>query len=129
MSDRFTLSDAFKRARWRTVGDVPANDKDWPEGSSFYHFDKICDDRNVGYAGPKFSYSSMPDQYTLSAFQRLELPKPNQTPVKAEIDLVSSLRRGHPSHIVDWSKVDDGSVFDNMPAQSHPPDLVWRDPN
>ena len=42
-SDRFTLSDAFQRAGWRTVGDVPANRQDWPEGSSFYHYDQIYD--------------------------------------------------------------------------------------
>ena len=48
-SDRFTLSDAFKRAGWRTVDDVPSNTKDWPQGKSFYHYDKIYDARNVGY--------------------------------------------------------------------------------
>ena len=42
-SDRFTLSDAFQRAGWRTVGDVPSNTEDWPEGQSFYHYDKIYD--------------------------------------------------------------------------------------
>ena len=89
-SDRFTLSDAFKRAGWRTVGDVPSNDRDWPEGTSFYHYDQIYDARNVGYAGPKFSYATMPDQYILPAFQRLELAKPDHAPVMAEIDLVSS---------------------------------------
>ena len=36
-----TLSDAFQRAGWRTVGDVPSNGEDWPEGASFYHYDKI----------------------------------------------------------------------------------------
>ena len=75
-SDRLTLSGAFKRAGWRTVEDVPSNTKDWPEGKSFYHYDKIYDARNVGYRGPKFSYATMPDQYTLSAFQRLELARP-----------------------------------------------------
>ena len=29
-SDRFTLSGAFKRAGWRTVSDVPADNLDWP---------------------------------------------------------------------------------------------------
>ena len=52
-SDRFTLSDAFKRAGWRTVGDVPSNEGDWPEGTSFYHYDKLYDDHNVGYVGPE----------------------------------------------------------------------------
>ena len=31
-TDRFTLSQAFERAGWRTVGIVPSNDRDWPEG-------------------------------------------------------------------------------------------------
>ena len=43
----------------------------------------------MGYAGPRFSYASMPDQYTLAALQRLELEQPTG-PVMAEIDLVSS---------------------------------------
>jgi hypothetical protein len=34
-SDRFTLSDAFKRAGWRTVSDVQSNDGYWPPGKSF----------------------------------------------------------------------------------------------
>jgi phosphatidylglycerophosphate synthase len=27
---RLTLTDAFRRAGWRTVADIPANEKDWP---------------------------------------------------------------------------------------------------
>ncbi|MDQ1718102.1 MAG: hypothetical protein QOE89_2055 [Pseudonocardiales bacterium] len=128
--DRFTLSDAFKRAGWRTVADVPSNEKDWPEGSSFYHYDQIYDSRNVGYAGPKFSYAAMPDQYTLSAFQRMELAKPNHVPVMAEIDLVSSHTPWAPlPRLIDWNKVGDGSVFDNMPAQGRSAAAVWRDPS
>ena len=72
-TDRLTLTAAFKRAGWRTVAAVPANTEDWPEGPPFYHYDTIYDQRNVGYAGPSFSYASMPDQYTLAAFQRNEL--------------------------------------------------------
>jgi hypothetical protein len=127
-SDRLTLSDAFKRAGWRTVGDVPSNYEDWPEGTSFYHYDKIYDDRNVGYLGPSFSYGTMPDQYILSAFQRLELAKTHRPPVMAEIDLVSSHTPWAPlPHMIGWNKVGDGSVFDSMPAQGDSPDAVWRD--
>ena len=61
-SDRLTLASAFKRAGWRTVDDVPSNTRDWPEGESFYQYDKVYDSRNVGYRGPKFSYAAMPDQ-------------------------------------------------------------------
>ena len=74
-SDRFTLSEAFKRAGWRTVGDVPSNNRTWPQGTSFYHYDKLYDRRNVGYQGPKYAYASMPDQYVFAALQRLELAK------------------------------------------------------
>jgi hypothetical protein len=128
-SDRSTLSDAFKRAGWRTVSDVPSDTQDWPQATSFYHYDKTYDARNVGYAGPKFSYAAMPDQYTLSAFQRLELAKPAHAPVMAEIDLVSSHTPWAPlPRMVDWSALGDGAVFDGMPQQGPSPDAVWRDP-
>ena len=71
-SPRLTLSRLFARAGWRTVADVPANNRDWPQGE-FYGYDHVYDSRNVGYAGPRFGYPTMPDQYTLDAFHRLEL--------------------------------------------------------
>jgi phosphatidylglycerophosphate synthase len=129
-SDRSTLSDAFKRAGWWTVGNAPANSRDWPEGRSFYHYDKLYDARNVGYVGPKFSYANVPDQYTLSAFHRLELAKRNRAPVMAEIDLVSSHTPWAPlPHMIDWNQLGDGSVFDGMPGQGQSPGAVWRDPS
>ena len=120
-SSRFTLSDAFDKAGWRTVSDSPSDDYYWPIGTSFYHFDKIYDRRNVGYRGPTFSYSSMPDQYTLSAFQRLELT-PGHKPVMAEIDLTSSHTPYAPLPVmVPWNKVGNGSIFDPMPARGESP--------
>jgi hypothetical protein len=127
-TDRFTLSDAFKRAGWRTVADAPANEKNWPEGKTFYHYDQIYDQYNVGYKGPHFSYATMPDQYTYSALQRLELSKPNHTPVMAEIDTVSSHTPWAPlPRMVDPSQLGDGSIFNSMPAQGQSPTVVWRD--
>ncbi|MER7247841.1 CDP-alcohol phosphatidyltransferase family protein [Kribbella sp. NPDC000426] len=128
--DRVTLTDAFGRAGWRTVADVPSNDKDWPEAKSYYHYDAVYDRRNVGYAGPSFSYASMPDQYTLAALQRLELDKPDRAPVMAEVDLVSSHTPWAPlPRLVDWSRVGDGSVFGPMPAEGDSPEDVWRQPD
>ncbi len=89
-SNRTTLTGAFSQAGWRTVSDVPSDTTDWPQGARFYQFDALYDSRNVGYGGPKFSYAAMPDQYVLSAFQRLELAPAGRGPVMAEIDLVSS---------------------------------------
>jgi hypothetical protein len=128
-TDRFTLSDAFKKAGWRTVGDVPSNDTDWPEGTSFYHYDKIYDKRNLGYAGPQFGYAAMPDQYILAQFQREELAAPH-SPVMAEIDLVSSHTPWAPlPRMVDWDSVGDGSIYKPMPAQGQKATTIWRDPN
>jgi hypothetical protein len=129
-SDRFTLSGAFKRAGWRTVSNAPADTHDWPQGRSFYHYDKLYNSLNVGYVGPKFSYAPVPDQYTLSTFRRLELAKPNHAPVMAEIDLVSSHTPWAPlPHMIDWNQLGDGSVFDGMPEKGQSPGVVWRDPN
>jgi phosphatidylglycerophosphate synthase len=128
-TDRLTLTQAFGRAGWRTVADVPSNGRPWPEGRSFYHYDKTYGGADVGYAGPSFSYASMPDQYTLAAFQRLELDRTNRRPVMAEIDLVSSHTPWAPlPRLVGWNAIGDGSVFGPMPAQGQSPSVVWRDP-
>jgi hypothetical protein len=116
-SDRFTLSRAFKKAGWRTVADDPSDVGPWPEGTSFYHYDQIYDAKNTGYQGPRFSYATMPDQFSLKAFQQRELG-PGHAPVMAEIDLVSSHYPWTPlPRIVDWNAIGDGSIYDPMPAE------------
>jgi phosphatidylglycerophosphate synthase len=128
-SKRFTLSDAFDKAGWHTVSDDPSDNKPWPPGTSFYHYDQLYDRHNVGYLGPTFSYASMPDQYVLSAFQRNELA-PGHKPVMGEIDLVSSHIPWAPlPTMVPWNKVGDGSIFDPMPAESESAATVWRNPS
>ena len=124
-TSRFTLSDAFDKAGWRTVSDSPTNGA-WPPGKSFFHYDQLLGRYNVGYHGPTFSYSPMPDQYALAAFQRLELA-PGHKPVMAEIDLTSSHWPWAPlPTMVPWNKVGDGSIFDPMPAKSESRTTVER---
>ena len=128
-ADRLTLTSAFSAAGWRTVFDVPADTRDWPEGRSFYGFDHGYDSRNVGYRGPQFGYAPMPDQYTLAEFQRLELDPRDRAPVMAEIDLVSSHHPWAPSPApVPWDEVGDGSVLAAPPAHDDPdvPTLYGR---
>jgi hypothetical protein len=125
-STRFTLTDAFNKAGWRTVADVPSNEKNWPEGKTFYHYDQIYNQFNVGYVGPHFSYAKVPDQYTLSEFQKLELA-PGHSPVMAEIDLVSSHTPWAPlPQMVPENALGNGSIFDGMPQQGQQPAVVWR---
>ena len=113
---RFTLAEAFKRAGWRTVDDVPSNDRAWPQGEKYYHYDKIYNRYQVGYHGPTFTYASMPDQYIFSAFNRLELGKPHKQPLFAEIDTVSShMPWNRIPHPIGWNQVGNGSIYNKIP--------------
>ena len=124
--DRFNLSQAFGRAGWRTVSDVPSDEGAWEEGRRFYGFDHMYNAHNVGYAGPRFSYARIPDQYTFKQFAERELTPGHRTPVMGELDLVSSHTPWTPlPRIVPWHQIDDGSVYDGMhPSHSSFLDLL-----
>ncbi|MGO4599935.1 CDP-alcohol phosphatidyltransferase [Terrabacter sp. 2RAF25] len=124
---RLTLARAFSEAGWRTVDVIPADWRDWPEGRAFYGYDHIYDARTLGYAGPGYGYAPMPDQYTLSAFDRLELARPDRPRIMAEVDLVTSHVPWAPlPRLVDWSAVGDGSVFLADAGKAPTRDVVWR---
>ncbi|MGH2939245.1 MAG: CDP-alcohol phosphatidyltransferase family protein [Solirubrobacterales bacterium] len=112
---RFTLASAFNRAGWRTVDEDVSNNRPWPEGKHFYHWDQIYNRNQVGYKGPTFSYAAMPDQYIYSALQRLELSKTHRRPLFAEIDTVSSHQPWNriPEEIP-WDKVGNGSIYNHL---------------
>jgi hypothetical protein len=116
-SNRLTLGVAFKRAGWRTVADVPSDNRYWPEGASFYHYDKVYNRLNVGYHGPTYAYASMPDQFVYLALQRLELGKTDRPPLFAEVDLVSSHEPWtQVPPLIGWNRVGDGSIFYKLPV-------------
>ena len=125
---RLTLTRAFQRAGWRAVGAMPGNRRAWPEGSTFYRYDRVYDRRNFGYHGPSFGLPPMPDQYTLSALQRRELAKRHRPPLFAEVDLISShapWTRIPP--LISWDDVGDGSIFDRLPADESTESAVLDD--
>jgi phosphatidylglycerophosphate synthase len=117
-NDRLTLTRAFQRAGWRAVGAMPGNRRAWPEGSTFYHYDRVYDRRNFGYRGPGFGVAPMPDQYTLLALQRRELAKRERPPLFAEVDLISSHAPWtRIPRYISWDDVGDGSIYDRLPAE------------
>ncbi len=125
-SNRFNLTDAFNRAGWRTINFAPADDRDWPEGSSFYHYDKLYERRALGYRGPGFNYAPMPDQYMFSALQRLELSKPHR-PLFAEVDTVSShMPWNRIPEQIPWSEVGNGSIYNRLPVYARPSSFWWH---
>ncbi|MFC9912186.1 CDP-alcohol phosphatidyltransferase [Streptomyces sp. NPDC059862] len=128
--DHLTLTKAFqKTGDWRTVGVVPGVQKGWPE-AKFYGLDNVYDAFHLGYKGPKFSWSTMPDQYALEAFQRLEHGKKRDQPLMAEIILTSSHQPWAPiPKMVGWDELGDGSVFDGIEKAGTDPSEVIADSN
>ncbi|HET9780099.1 MAG TPA: CDP-alcohol phosphatidyltransferase family protein [Propionibacteriaceae bacterium] len=123
-SPRLTLTRAFQRASWRTVGVMPGNDSAWPESGAL-GYDQIFGAKDMGYQGPRFSWATMPDQYALSRFEGTERTPRDRHPVMAEITLVSSHAPWEPiPRLVSWSEVGDGSVFDEMAAPGDPPEAI-----
>jgi hypothetical protein len=123
-SPRLTLTKAFRRAGWRTVGVMPGNDTGWPESGAL-GYDRIYDAKDMGYQGPRFSWAAMPDQYTLLRFQQTEHATRHRQPVMAEITLVSSHAPWEPiPRMINWNDVGDGSVFDGMTTTDDPPEAI-----
>lgn len=127
-STRFTLAAAFRRAGWRTIADLPATHLAWPEGHSFYGFDKTLvegrwevaqesfDRKSLGYHGPGFGFSPMPDQYALQGLQKLELATGHRRRVFSQIFLTSSHEpwtRIPP--LIAWDRLGNGSIFWRLP--------------
>jgi phosphatidylglycerophosphate synthase len=126
-SSRFTLAEAFKRAGWRTVFDVPSSPSPWPQGQRLYRYDAMYGVNNVGYRGPKFSYAKIPDQYTLEALYQRELQPTRRKPVMAEIDLDSSHLPWAPlPSMVPWQQLGDGAIYGPMAKDRPGPSVVWR---
>lgn len=126
--DHLTLTKAFQRTgAWRTVGVMPGVQKGWPE-ASWYGLDHVYDSRDLGYRGPKFSWSTMPDQYALSAFERLEHGRKRDEPLMSEIILTSSHQPWAPiPRTVPWDEVGDGSVYRDIEKAGKDPADVFTD--
>lgn len=128
-SDRLTLTRAFKNNNYRTVSVMPGATRAWPEGN-FYGYDAVWDSRNLGYRGPKFSWSPMPDQYTLKQLNTIEYKKPGRGPLMIELPLVSSHTPWAPipDYLPDWNQVGDGSIYTSMAEAGQKPKALWAEP-
>jgi hypothetical protein len=124
--DHLTLISAFKKTGdYDTVGVMPGIQKNWPE-QNFYGIDKLYDAHHLDYKGPKFSWSTMPDQYALTAFERLVHGKKHDKPLMSTIILTSSHQPWAPiPKTVPEDQVGDGSVYDAIQkAGKNPGDII-----
>lgn len=126
-SPRRTLFHYAQAAGRRTVAVMPAHGLPWPEGA-YFGFDAIYNAGDLGYAGKPFNWVTMPDQFTLSAFDRLERDRAARAPLVAQVALVSSHAPWVPvPEPVAWDAVGDGRIFDDQATSGDPPEVVWQD--
>ncbi len=126
-TERVSLARLFNRAGWRTMAVEPALTREWL-ANRYYRFDHVYDARNLGYKGAPFNWITMPDQYTWSALQRLELAGTDRAPIMAEIATLTSHAPWTPiPPLIDWDKVGEGHIFNQWASAGDSPDVVWQD--
>lgn len=122
-SDRQSISRLFSNAGWHTTGVMPAIQFAWPEGQ-WYGFDSLKVSADMGFAGERFGYVTMPDQYTLSHFEHA-VRHEHTEPVMATIALLSTHAPWSPLPLrVDWDRVGDGSLYDGSYRFGEP--ISWK---
>ena len=129
-SGRRSLFHVAQENGFDSVAVMPAITMDWPE-AGFMGFDRVLPAAELGYRGQPFNWVTMPDQFTLSALDRLVLqgsPGTDRPPVFVQVALISSHAPWTPvPDLVDWDSVGDGRVFDAIATSGDPPEVVWRD--
>lgn len=122
-TDRVSISRLFQQAGWHTVGIMPAIQLAWPEGS-WYGYDSLYVNADLGYAGERFGYVTMPDQYTLSHFEQA-IRHESAEPVMATIALLSTHAPWTPlPRKLDWESIGDGSIYDGSHRFGEP--ISWK---
>ena len=119
-----TMASAFNDAGYRTVHVAPGTTRE-DENEKFYGFQTSYIATSFDYKGPKFSWATMPDQFVVDFIHRKEIAHPTQ-PLYVEYVLVSSHAPFdiQPPFIDDWSRVGDGSIYQQVPAVKYP-HLTW----
>lgn len=130
ISHQLSLNRLFSQAGWHSVAVMPAITLEWPE-AEYFGYDQTLAAKDLEYRGKPFNWVTMPDQYTLSAFDRLAVKaaRARGQNVMAEIALISSHAPWTPvPKLIDWNLVGDGQAFNEQATSGDPPSVVWADP-
>jgi hypothetical protein len=126
-SGRQTLFHIAAEAGFRTAAVMPQITLEWPE-AEFMGFETVLAARDLGYEGLPFNWVTMPDQFTLTALDRLLRQGDDDRNLFVQVALGSSHAPWVPvPDLVDWETVGDGTIFNEMALSDDPPDVVWRD--
>jgi hypothetical protein len=120
-----TMARFFRDAGYRTVLVQPGTTREWKRGE-FYQFEYKYYAWNFDYAGPKFAWATMPDQYVLDFVRRNEIEK-QKGPLFVQYALVSSHAPWSdiPVMVEDWSKLGDGALYNGLESTHFP--ITWPD--
>jgi Sulfatase len=117
------IASFFRRAGYRTVLAQPNTTRAFSQGD-FYDFDTSYLNKDFGYHGPDYAWATMPDQYVLDVIRRREVDRAKR-PLFIQYVLVSSHAPWAklPTLVDDWSKLGDGSIFNDVPMELFP--IEW----
>lgn len=116
------LGQDFRASGYRTVAAQPRMQQPWLQ-ADFFGFDHVISDLNLGYRGPRFSWETVPDQFVFEQVHRRELAVGDGRP-RFVMYVLSSTHAPFdriPGLLADAARLDDGSVYDGLPATSFPP--------
>jgi len=117
------IAKFFEAAGYRTVLAQPGTTRPWPKGA-FYGFDARYYAWSFDYKGPSFGWATMPDQYVVDFVHRREVGV-RPAPLFVQYVLVSSHAPWNvqPRMVTDWSRVQDGAVFNKIKPVTYP--IEW----
>jgi hypothetical protein len=122
-SPRRTLFHLAAASGYEPIAVMPAITLPWPEAERL-GFSRVYAAADLGYEGEPFYWVTMPDQYTLSAFDRLVVE--DDLPQLIQLALISSHAPWTPvPDLIDWADVGDGTEFNEMARSGDPPSVVW----
>jgi hypothetical protein len=126
-SGRDTLFHHAARNGFRTAAVMPQITLEWPE-SARMGFEDVLAAADLGYKGLPFDWVTMPDQFTLTALDRLVRNGRDTRRSFTQVALASSHAPWVPvPRLVPWDTVGEGQVFDVMATSGDAPEVVWRD--
>ncbi len=119
------LPSFFKGAGYYTVAAEPGATRPIT-GHDLFKFDRKIIAPSFGYAGPKFSWSRMPDQFVIHVVHRRVIAL-QRRPVFAMYALTSSHGPWNlqPQVIEDWREIKNGAIYGQLPKIEFP--TSWTD--
>jgi hypothetical protein len=125
-SPRRTLYEIAGEEGFRTAAVMPAITLAWPEGRML-GFSEIFAAADLGYRGRPYNWVTMPDQFTLTALDRIRAGAQGRSSL-IQVVLISSHAPWTPvPELVDWDAVGDGTILNRWAEAGDPPEVVWRD--